>query len=39
MSFSLIVIPDPPAPSREDGLDAQQVFHLARLENPALGID
>jgi hypothetical protein len=39
MSVSLIVIPDPSTRSREPGLDAQQVFHLPWLENPALRID
>ena len=39
MSLALIVIPDPSAPSREHRLDAQQVFHLPRLENPALRVD
>ena len=38
MSVALIVIPDPSAPSREHGLDAQYVCHLPRLENPALRI-
>ena len=39
MSFTLIVIPDPSAPSREHRLDAQQVCHLLRLENPAPRVD
>jgi Asp-tRNA(Asn)/Glu-tRNA(Gln) amidotransferase A subunit family amidase len=39
MSLALIVIPDPSAPSREHGLDAQQVFHLPGLEDPALRVD
>jgi hypothetical protein len=39
MSFTLIVIPDPSAPSREYGLDAQQVCHLPRLEDPAPRVD
>jgi hypothetical protein len=39
MSLALIVVPDPSAPSREYGLDAQQVFHLPRLEDPALRVD
>ena len=39
MSVALIVIPDPSAPSREHCLDAQQAFHLARLEDPAPGVD
>ena len=39
MSVTLIVIPDPSAPSREDSLDAQQVRHLPRLEDPALRVD
>jgi hypothetical protein len=39
MSFPLVVIPDPSTPSRKDSLDAQQVFHLPRLENPALRVD
>jgi hypothetical protein len=38
MSFSLIVIPDPSAPSWEYRLDAQQVCHLPRLENLALRV-
>src|ERR1700756_4569562 len=36
MNLALIVIPDLSAPSREHGLDAQQVFHLPGLEDPAL---
>jgi hypothetical protein len=36
---ALVVIPDPSAPSRKHGLNAQQVFHLPRLENPALRVD
>jgi hypothetical protein len=39
MSLALIVIPDPSTPSREDGLDAQQVRHLPRLEDPTLRVD
>jgi hypothetical protein len=39
MSLALIVIPDPSTPSREDGLNAQQVRHLSRLEDPALRVD
>jgi hypothetical protein len=39
MSLALILIPDPSTSSREDGLDAQQVCHLARLEDPALRVD
>jgi hypothetical protein len=39
MSLSLIVVLDPSAPSREYRLDAQQVCHLPRLENPALWVD
>jgi len=39
MSFTLVVIPDPSAPSREYRLDAQQVCHLPRLEDPALRVD
>jgi hypothetical protein len=39
ISLALIVIPDPSAPSREDGFDAQQVCHLPRLEDPALRVD
>jgi hypothetical protein len=36
---ALIVIPDSRARSREHRLDAQQVFHLPGLENPALRVD
>ena len=39
MSFTLVVIPDPSTPSREDGLDTQQVCHLPRLEDPTLRVD
>ena len=39
VSFTLVGIPDPSTPSREDGLDAQQVRHLPRLEDPALRLD
>ena len=39
MSLALIVIPDPSTSSREDGLDAQQVRHLRRLENSALRVN
>jgi hypothetical protein len=39
MSRALIVIPNASAPSREHRLDAQQVCHLPRLENPALRVD
>jgi hypothetical protein len=39
MSVALIVIPDPSAPSREHRFDAQQVFHLPGLEDPALRVD
>jgi hypothetical protein len=39
MSLALIFIPDPSAPSRKHRLDAQQVCHLARLEDPALRVD
>jgi len=39
MSLALIVIPDPSTRSREDSLDAQQVRHLPRLEDPALRVD
>jgi hypothetical protein len=39
MSLALIVIPDPSAPSGEHRLNAQQVRHLPRLENPALRVD
>jgi hypothetical protein len=39
VSFALIVIPDPSTPSWEDGLDAQKVRHLPRLEDPALRVD
>ena len=37
MSVALIVIPDSSAPSREHRLDAQQAFHLARLQDSAGG--
>jgi hypothetical protein len=39
VSFTLTVVPDPNASSREHGLNAQQVFHLARFEDPALRVD
>jgi hypothetical protein len=39
MSVALIVIPDPSAPFREHRFDAQQVFHLPGLEDPALRVD
>jgi hypothetical protein len=39
MGLALIVIPDLNAPSREHRLDAQEVFHLARLEDPAPWVD
>jgi hypothetical protein len=39
MSLALVVIPDPSALSREYRFNAQQVFHLARLEDPALRVD
>src|SRR5215469_2944647 len=39
MSLALIVIPNPPTPPGEHGSDGQQVFHLARFENPALRVD
>src|SRR5438445_13061671 len=39
VSFTLVGIPDPSTPSREDGLDAQQVRHLPRLADPALRVD
>jgi hypothetical protein len=39
VDLTLIVIPDPSTSSRKHRLDAQQVFHLPRLENPALRID
>jgi hypothetical protein len=39
MSLALIVIPDPSTPSREDGLDAQLLRHLPRLEDPTLRVD
>jgi hypothetical protein len=39
MGLALIVIPDLNAPSREHRLDAQEVFYLARLEDPALGVN
>src|SRR3984893_8904050 len=38
MSVALIVIPDPSTPSREDGLNAQQVRHLLRLKVPRCGL-
>jgi hypothetical protein len=37
MSFALIV-PDPPATSREHRSDGQQPCHLPQLEDPALRI-
>jgi hypothetical protein len=39
VSFTLIVIPNPSALSREHGSDGQQPCHLARLEDAALGVD
>jgi hypothetical protein len=39
VDLPLIVIPDPPAVSWEHGFDAQQVFHLPWLENPALRVN
>jgi hypothetical protein len=39
VGFALIGIPDPSAFPREYGLDAQQVCHLPRPENPAPRID
>jgi hypothetical protein len=39
MHLALIVIPDPSAPSGEHRLDAQKVFHLSGLEDPALWVD
>jgi hypothetical protein len=39
VDLALIVIPDPSALSREHRLDAQKVFHLPGLEDPALWID
>jgi hypothetical protein len=39
VDLTLIVIPDPSALSREYRLDAQQVFHLPWLEDPALRVD
>jgi hypothetical protein len=39
MGLALVVIPDPSASSRKHGLNAQQVCHLLRLENPAPGVD
>jgi hypothetical protein len=38
VDLTLIVVPDPSALSREHGLEAQQVFHLARLEDAALWV-
>jgi hypothetical protein len=39
MDLALIVIPNPSPPSGEHGLDAQKVFHLPGLEDPALRVD
>src|SRR6266403_3832938 len=39
VGFALILIPDPSTSSREYGLDAQQVCHLPRLEDPAPRVD
>src|ERR1700730_18999132 len=36
MSLALVVVPDSPALPGEHRLDTQQVFHMPRLENPAL---
>jgi transcriptional regulator len=37
--LALVVIPDFAARLRENGFDRQQVAHLLRLEDAALGID
>jgi hypothetical protein len=39
VSVELIVVPSPSAPSQENSLDAQQMFHLPWLENPTLRVD
>jgi len=39
VSFTLIVVPDPPALPGEHALDARQVCHLLRLEYPAPRVD
>ena len=39
VDLTLVVIPNPSAPSREHRLDAQQVCHLPRLKNSTLRID
>ena len=39
VDLALVVIPDPSAPPREHRFDAQEVFHLPRLENPPLRVD
>jgi hypothetical protein len=39
VDLALTLIPNPSPPPREHGLDAQQVFHLTRLEDPALWVD
>jgi hypothetical protein len=35
MGVALIFVPNPSTPSREHRLDAEEVFHLPGLENPA----
>jgi hypothetical protein len=39
VSFTLIIVPNPSALSREHGSDGQQPCHLPRLEDAALGVD
>jgi hypothetical protein len=39
MSLALIVIPDPPAASKEHGSDGHQPCHLPGLEDPPLRVD
>jgi hypothetical protein len=39
VSVPLIVVPNSPAPPRENGLHAEEPSHLVRLEDPSLGVD
>jgi hypothetical protein len=39
MGLALIIIPDPSASSRKNGLNARQMCHLLRPENPAPRVD